>query len=531
MTVAACDGSGPITPTMQGRAMSRHEKHATFGPRQDPQDPSRPTDELGLDDLDGTEDLLKTGFVGKEVKIGLAVVLVLVIALGAVAVKRWRQGGDSPSKAGAEQQASKETKPAPGKPEGPAHSAPAKSNKATAASTPKDPWLESRAQAPSNDGDKWPFASDAATTAKASERRPASPPSFSSKGPSSTPPDRFSGFTASKGPSLSTGGWESDSGGAGTKGGPRQADPFQTRAPFSPALRETTGKAAATPSASATLAADRSGTAPRSSDTLVPSFGSRAPEAPGVGNPLRGPSPTSGAAGSASASSQPSGPAGSSTWSRDSEAPLWNATPAATSPDRFGDRTLTSPAPRALGSSAPASAAGGIGGARTGTQADQRRQGTYEVQFRDTFWTISQKLYGTGAYSQALSQHNRSRVPREADLRAGDVILAPATAELEKLYPELCPSSASRETAENRSQAVPAPGRSGPRVYVVQPGDTLYDIARRELGKAVRWTELYELNREAIGGRLEDLAPGTQLRLPADAPEAITTHNGSGSRR
>jgi len=111
------------------------------------------------------------------------------------------------------------------------------------------------------------------------------------------------------------------------------------------------------------------------------------------------------------------------------------------------------------------------------------------------------------------------------------VILAPATAELEKLYPELCPSSASRETAENRSQAVPAPGRSGPRVYVVQPGDTLYDIARRELGKAVRWTELYELNREAIGGRLEDPAPGTQLRLPADAPEAITTHNGSGSRR
>lgn len=64
---------------------------------------------------------------------------------------------------------------------------------------------------------------------------------------------------------------------------------------------------------------------------------------------------------------------------------------------------------------------------------------------------------------------------------------------------------------------IPAQGasRSTPtRSYVVQPGDTLFDIARRELGLASRWPEIYELNRERLGKRLEQLAPGTSLLLP-----------------
>jgi len=49
----------------------------------------------------------------------------------------------------------------------------------------------------------------------------------------------------------------------------------------------------------------------------------------------------------------------------------------------------------------------------------------------------------------------------------------------------------------------------------VAEGDTLFDIARNELGKASRWAEIYALNREQLGEDFDHLAPGTQLILPA----------------
>jgi nucleoid-associated protein YgaU len=42
----------------------------------------------------------------------------------------------------------------------------------------------------------------------------------------------------------------------------------------------------------------------------------------------------------------------------------------------------------------------------------------------------------------------------------------------------------------------------------------LFNIARYELGKASRWAEIYELNRDVLGKDFNYLAPGTQLTLP-----------------
>jgi nucleoid-associated protein YgaU len=64
--------------------------------------------------------------------------------------------------------------------------------------------------------------------------------------------------------------------------------------------------------------------------------------------------------------------------------------------------------------------------------------------------------------------------------------------------------------------AAAQPRAPGSKVYVVQEGDTLYDIARSELGKASRWGEIYDLNRDALGARLDALSPGMQLTLPED---------------
>lgn len=75
------------------------------------------------------------------------------------------------------------------------------------------------------------------------------------------------------------------------------------------------------------------------------------------------------------------------------------------------------------------------------------------------------------------------------------------------------------DTADSRSgyrrgQASTSAGAG--RTYIVAEGDSLFDIARNELGKASRWVEIYDLNAEVLGKDIDSLAPGTQIVLPAD---------------
>lgn len=60
---------------------------------------------------------------------------------------------------------------------------------------------------------------------------------------------------------------------------------------------------------------------------------------------------------------------------------------------------------------------------------------------------------------------------------------------------------------------------SGGRTYTVQDGETLFDIARQQLGKASRWVEIYQLNRDRLGERLEFFRPGLTLILPVSDPQ------------
>jgi len=61
---------------------------------------------------------------------------------------------------------------------------------------------------------------------------------------------------------------------------------------------------------------------------------------------------------------------------------------------------------------------------------------------------------------------------------------------------------------------------STPR-YTVRSGDTLYSIARKEMGDQNRWKELHRLNRGVIGAEPSDLREGMVLRLPL--PESSTS--------
>ena len=163
----------------------------------------------------------------------------------------------------------------------------------------------------------------------------------------------------------------------------------------------------------------------------------------------------------------------------------------------------------------------------------RRDDGRYEVQPNDSYWTISERLYGTGAYFKALAEQNRGKGTSEDRLQPGELILAPTVAQLEKAYPDLCPKASRRETLQNRASTVSTRNQHrGGRAYTVAEGDTLFNIARYELGKASRWVEIYELNRDVLGKDFNYLTPGTQLSLPQDEKsDTLTRQPGNTYRR
>jgi nucleoid-associated protein YgaU len=155
-----------------------------------------------------------------------------------------------------------------------------------------------------------------------------------------------------------------------------------------------------------------------------------------------------------------------------------------------------------------------------------REDGKYEVQPNDSYWTISERLYGSNAYFKALTAHNRDKGKSEETLRPGDLILAPPVAQLEQLYPDLCPKPNHRDAQQSQSRAVTvSTGHQyrGGRTYTVAEGDTLFNIARYELGKASRWVEIYQLNQRVLGKDFNYLTPGIQLTLPErEKSDALT---------
>jgi nucleoid-associated protein YgaU len=143
--------------------------------------------------------------------------------------------------------------------------------------------------------------------------------------------------------------------------------------------------------------------------------------------------------------------------------------------------------------------------------------GKYTVQPNDNLWIISEKAYGTGGYFKALREHNRAALPRADKLVVGSVLAVPPVATLEQNFPSLCPKQRKSALVKPRTMQASTQGRraTASNVYVVEQGDTLFDIARYELGKASRWAEIYDLNRDVLGEDFDHLSPGTELTLPA----------------
>lgn len=152
---------------------------------------------------------------------------------------------------------------------------------------------------------------------------------------------------------------------------------------------------------------------------------------------------------------------------------------------------------------------------------------TWDVKKGDSFWSIAQSNYGDGRFFRALYEQNRRSVPGFENLTEGVSLELPTADQLVKRYPDLCPSDAVRKND---------PWRGTPddlmeeltdgcehdldrRLYETKPGDTLFKVARRQLGQASRYVELIELNEFRLDSNVtheSELPSGIQLLLPKE---------------
>ncbi|MFW6336033.1 MAG: LysM peptidoglycan-binding domain-containing protein [Phycisphaeraceae bacterium] len=144
--------------------------------------------------------------------------------------------------------------------------------------------------------------------------------------------------------------------------------------------------------------------------------------------------------------------------------------------------------------------------ASTSQPASQPARGrTIEVQPGDTLYEIAEKHLGNGKRWREILEANDS-LDRETDLRSGMSIQLPPT----RGRADASASDRDRtSSASTRSDGEP----SRATTYEVQAGDTLAKIARRVLGDADRWEDVYAANRD----RLDDpdaIRAGQTLRIP-----------------
>ena len=130
----------------------------------------------------------------------------------------------------------------------------------------------------------------------------------------------------------------------------------------------------------------------------------------------------------------------------------------------------------------------------------------HRVQSGDTLAAIAIQYYGGERYTQFLIDANK-QLANPNRLKIGDVINIPPA-------PKRTTNS-ERTTTRRSTTGGGAPAQAtGRRTYTVRSGDSFYVISRDQLGDAGRWKELFELNRQLVGGEPTALQVGQVLVLP-----------------
>lgn len=130
----------------------------------------------------------------------------------------------------------------------------------------------------------------------------------------------------------------------------------------------------------------------------------------------------------------------------------------------------------------------------------------------DTFPALAQRFYGDPSRLATLKRLNEGR----SEVQPGERVLIPIF-DLDAAQPAAVPAVASKETpaaAVPAAAGKPEPAKpSGARTHVVKEGESLWKIAKQELGSGARWNEIYEANRDVLPTP-ESVHTGQKLRVP-----------------
>ncbi len=132
----------------------------------------------------------------------------------------------------------------------------------------------------------------------------------------------------------------------------------------------------------------------------------------------------------------------------------------------------------------------------------------FELKSHDSLWDAARTIYGDGQWFRALYQHNLTRLEGTTDRQKSVMLECPAPLDLANRFPELAPPDFV-ERDETRTV--------DPTQYMTVTGDSLFEIARQQLGQASRYLELLELNRDRLPpavSHLTRLPAGIKLTLP-----------------
>jgi LysM repeat protein len=102
-----------------------------------------------------------------------------------------------------------------------------------------------------------------------------------------------------------------------------------------------------------------------------------------------------------------------------------------------------------------------------------------------------------------------------------DTVTAPMVA---RFVPERAPAGRTAVAAPTPKDEAAAAAET--RLHVVKRGESLWSIARDQLGDGTRYVELVDLNAEVLDGHPDFILPGLELRLPIDRdqPKDDATH-------
>jgi nucleoid-associated protein YgaU len=138
----------------------------------------------------------------------------------------------------------------------------------------------------------------------------------------------------------------------------------------------------------------------------------------------------------------------------------------------------------------------------------------YQTHRGDTFRSIARKWLGDESLAETLYEFNKARVPDARHLNERLTLVFPRSkfpAKKQEIGTAGSSGAATMPASMKKDEVKPTTEPAGEKKYVVKDGDTLYGIAKRELGKGSRWEEIAKLNE--LDGNM--VKKGQTLTLPA----------------